>query len=271
MNNKGDISVEKNSMSFWRDLILELSHIDYGEKIPELDEPFLKMWSDHYYAISRITLPDADFLEIGTGFGVLATGITRLSGKNCFTVEHPSRSYFRRSSYIDFLSSNRVHIIGSDLTEGLPFKSESFSLIYLCDVIEHLFFHDIKTMLNEIVRVLKPDGQLIISTPNLNRLGNIIRVMCGYSPNPPLYAESCGQTFGHIREFAPKELLYLLSLHGLETQNIDFGLNPSFSSDAFGAENIFSKNQSKLIHKINMVLSKMFPTLGDEIYLLAKK
>ncbi|MBF0413650.1 MAG: class I SAM-dependent methyltransferase [Desulfamplus sp.] len=266
--NKTDRS---NSRQFWREIIIELSQIDYGAEIPELDDAFLDMWSDHYYAISKILMPDSDFLEIGTGFGVLATGIARLSGQRCFTVEHPSRSYFTSRSYLDFLTSNSVHITGSDLTQGLPFKTESFSVIYLCDVIEHLFFHDIKTLLDEIFRVLKPDGKLIISTPNLNRFGNIIRIVCGYSPNPPLYAESCGKTFGHIREFAPKELSHILSLHGLKTQSCNFGLNPSFSSEAFGSENIFSKNQSQWIHRINRVLSILFPTLGDEIYLLGQK
>ncbi len=262
---------QANSSKLWKNLIIELSKIDYGDKIPELDDDFLKMWSAHYYAISKILMPNSDFLEIGTGFGVLATGISRLSGQRCFTVEHPSRSYFSSKSYINFLTSNLVHITGSDLTEGLPFKTGSFSFIYLCDVIEHLLFYDVKTLLNEIARVLKPEGKLIISTPNLNRLGNIIRIFCGYSPNPQLYAESSGKTFGHIREFAPKELSHILSLHGLKTQNIYLGLNPSFSSEAFGAENIFSKNQSKWIHRLNRIFSKIFPTLGDEIYLLAQK
>ncbi|MBF0204461.1 MAG: methyltransferase domain-containing protein [Desulfamplus sp.] len=261
----------ENNVDFWKKLIIELSEIDYGDNIPELTDSFLEIWSNHYYLISKTVLPDSDFLEIGTGFGVLATGISRLSRQSCFTTEHPSRSYFKSKSYIDFLTNNSVFITGSDLREGLPFKTESFSVIYLCDVIEHLFFHDIKTLLTEIVRVLKPEGKLIISTPNLNRLGNLIRIMCGYSPNPPLYVESCGKTFGHIREFAPKELYRILSVHGLKTKSSVFGLNPSFSSEAFGAENIFSQNQSQWIHRINRIISIIFPMLKDEIYLLAQK
>lgn len=261
----------QNNLDFWKDLILEASQIDYGTEPPELDEQFIQTWASHYYHISSLALPDSDFLEIGTGFGVLATGITRLSGQHCFTVEHPSRSYFSSKEYINFLNRNQVSLTGSDLKEGLSFKARSFSVIYLCDVIEHLFFQDIKTILNEISRILKPGGSLIISTPNLCRFGNMIRLVAGYSPNPPLYTQSCGATFGHIREFAPKELRHILSLHELKTAHCFFGLNVFFSSEAFGAENIFSHRQSRWIHNINRIISKLCPRSGDEIYLLAKK
>jgi SAM-dependent methyltransferase len=46
----------------------------------------------------------------------------------------------------------------------LPFSSESFDLIVLVEVIEHV--PDKKRLLSELSRVLRPEGQLFLTTPN---------------------------------------------------------------------------------------------------------
>jgi len=48
---------------------------------------------------------------------------------------------------------------------GLPFASASFDLVVSFQVIEHL--HDPTDYLREIVRVLRPAGALLLTTPNL--------------------------------------------------------------------------------------------------------
>jgi ubiquinone/menaquinone biosynthesis C-methylase UbiE len=47
--------------------------------------------------------------------------------------------------------------------QHLPFKATEFDLILFSEVLEHM--PDPESALDEIVRVLKPDGRLIISTP----------------------------------------------------------------------------------------------------------
>ncbi len=261
----------KNSLHFWKEIILEASKIDYGVPVPEIDDLFLNVWAEHYYRICSIAEPCTDFLEIGTGFGVLAVGLARLSGKKCFSVEHPSRSYFNSKTYLAFLRSNSVRLSGCDLTDGIPFRSNCFLRIYLCDVIEHLGFDDVRLLLDEIQRILKPEGKLVISTPNLNRLGNFVRMINGYSPNPPLYPEACGETFGHIREFSPSELSALIKKHSLVPFKTEFGLNPFFTAEAFGDENIFSEQGVSRINRINKLIFRFVPFLGDEMYMVVGK
>jgi ubiquinone/menaquinone biosynthesis C-methylase UbiE len=48
----------------------------------------------------------------------------------------------------------------------IPFPNESFDVIYMLDVIEHI--KDDKQLIDEAVRVLKSNGKLIITTPNIN-------------------------------------------------------------------------------------------------------
>ena len=49
----------------------------------------------------------------------------------------------------------------------LPIESDSLDAVLLLDVFEHLQFKDQRPALQEIYRVLKPNGQLLASIPNL--------------------------------------------------------------------------------------------------------
>ena len=47
----------------------------------------------------------------------------------------------------------------------LPFESNTFDCVFFGDIIEHLF--DPESLLREVGRVLKPNGRLVISCPNI--------------------------------------------------------------------------------------------------------
>jgi predicted SAM-dependent methyltransferase len=54
-----------------------------------------------------------------------------------------------------------------DLRQTLPFPSSLFGLIYSEHVLEHFDYpHDITRLLQEILRVLKADGDFIFSIPD---------------------------------------------------------------------------------------------------------
>ena len=80
-----------------------------------------------------------------------------------------------------------------------------------------------------------------------------------------------GETFGHIRELAPKEIRGLLKEVGLVTKKMAFGLNPYYTDKTFGKENIFSSRQAKMINGATKILSRIVPSIGDGIYCLASK
>jgi SAM-dependent methyltransferase len=59
---------------------------------------------------------------------------------------------------------------GVDLLNRLPYEDASFDVILLVEVIEHLENH--RVALGELSRVLKPNGVLILTTPNIMRLNS---------------------------------------------------------------------------------------------------
>ena len=69
---------------------------------------------------------------------------------------------------VDFNPDCRPDIL-HDLRKGLPFDSESADEIVAFDFLEHC--EDFVSMMNEIIRVLKPGGRLMARFPPWNRAG----------------------------------------------------------------------------------------------------
>lgn len=63
---------------------------------------------------------------------------------------------------IDRFPGNGVDIV-CDLNDGLPFKNEQFDMVYASHILEHVI--DIHNVVQEIYRVMKPEGILEIKVP----------------------------------------------------------------------------------------------------------
>src|SRR5579863_3382804 len=113
-------------------------------------------------------------------------------------------------------------------TSALPFADDSFDYVSYLDVIEH-HPHSPKRVLEEIRRVLKPGGCVIISTPNQASIYNRITLLMGRSVSDPFdyFFESTAQMTpypGHHREYVRPELQSALAASGfrvLDCQVID--------------------------------------------------
>ncbi len=88
---------------------------------------------------------------------------------------------------------------------AIPFRSDSFDLIYSMGTIEH--FPDYDVSIQEIFRVLKPGGTAIIGVPN--KLDPFLR------PLMVCLLRWCGlYAYGEERSFTPHGLRRLLESHG---------------------------------------------------------
>jgi ubiquinone/menaquinone biosynthesis C-methylase UbiE len=95
----------------------------------------------------------------------------------------------------------------------LPFEDESFDSISCVEVIEHLELRLTTAILAEFVRVLRPGGKLIISTPNYDSLWPFVEVMVNRF-SKVTYEEQ------HITKFRRMTLDTLLRENGFSTVRV---------------------------------------------------
>jgi len=101
--------------------------------------------------------------------------------------------------------------------ERFPYEDAAFSVVVFAEIIEHLLNDPLK-VLREIRRVLKPGGQLILTTPNVNRLENVARMLSGANIYDPY--SGYGPYGRHNREYNKHEMNLLLTYAGFTIQEM---------------------------------------------------
>lgn len=98
-----------------------------------------------------------------------------------------------------------------------PFDTDSLGIVLFCEIIEHLLNDPIR-VLREIKRILRPDGILVLTTPNVARIENVARMIVGSNINDGYSAY--GPYGRHNREYNKHELYTLLTYLGFTVDEI---------------------------------------------------
>jgi len=137
--------------------------------------------------------------------------------------------------------------------DRFPYADEQFDLVIFAEIIEHLL-DDPCQVLREIKRVLKPNGTLILTTPNVARLENVTKLISGANIYDPY--SGYGPYGRHNREYNRHELVQLLQYEGYELQ------------DCFTADVHFNNAQAFCsVAKIINLLKHRENDLGQYIFL----
>jgi SAM-dependent methyltransferase len=115
-------------------------------------------------------------------------------------------------------------LVGCDIeAESLPFETNSMPGILLTEVVEHLRINPLHT-LREIRRVLRPDGRLLLTTPNLLSIYNLESLLTTGTVVDPAKQyrklETIGH-MGHVTEYTPAEVRSLLFETGFDIVHSD--------------------------------------------------
>jgi methionine biosynthesis protein MetW len=205
-------------------------------------------------------------LDIGCGDGAFTVLLKEaLNAKEAVGVEVAPEA-------IDTANARGINAIQLDIDEApLPFGDAYFDVIYCGEVIEHLFNPD--HLLEEIHRVLKPEGTCVITTPNLAGWPNRLALLLGYQPYPTavspkhegvgklLIRGSEGQ-WGHIRVFTARALKELLRLHHFKIKAL------------VGCPVLVSTSQSRVLTSLTGLVDKMMsqiPSLSTRIIAVLEK
>ncbi len=103
---------------------------------------------------------DLKILDAGCGEGLLVEDLQE-QGRSAIGLDLNYSSQFVRQGSV----------------KKMPFDDNSFDVVLLLDVLEHLPWTEQTTVLREIQRVLKPEGFLGISLPNLAHLSSRLRFL----------------------------------------------------------------------------------------------
>ena len=106
-----------------------------------------------------------------------------------------------------------------------PYADASFATVLCCELLEHLTA-DPMHMMFEINRVLKPDGHLVLTTPNVVSLRALAGILQGF--HPQLFSSYIRPRNGvvdarHAREYTPEEIRQLLDVSGFEVARLETG------------------------------------------------
>ena len=144
-----------------------------------------------YYSKSQLNV-----LELAGSTGY-AAGILKSHGYNV-TLNDIEISALEKAA--DRVSG--LNIMCFDASGIFPIEDNTFHAIYAGEIIEHLF--DTKLFLSECYRCLKPDGVIILTTPNLATIQDRIAFLFGKSPRQvnPFHE----YLYLHIRPFTVSKL-----------------------------------------------------------------
>ncbi|MEP0857774.1 class I SAM-dependent methyltransferase [Trichocoleus sp. DQ-U1] len=246
-------------------LITSLTAIDEAIKLIEPDEHILADWFQLYARGHRMRLAfDIDYLmqyvpqehnilEVGSIPLILTSALNKFE-YNIYGVDiAPTR-------FQSAITKLNLNIKKCDVElESLPFPNNFFDAILFNEVFEHLRINPIFTM-NEVLRVLKPNGLLFISTPNLKSLEGIINFNFrakAYSCAGNVYSEyeklqTLGH-MGHVREYTTLEISQFIQQVGFNIQGLIY------------------RGQYKCNPRWKRIITKMIPNLSPFVTIIATK
>jgi methionine biosynthesis protein MetW len=142
--------------------------------------------------------PHSKVLDLGCGDGIL---VEMIKQKDCWV------------KGIDLDKGDIQLDLQKDM---IPFDDNYFDYITMVEVIEHM--QDPDRLLDEVHRVLKTNGKLIITTPNLASLGRRIMLLFGKNPYVEnfLYPDEAG----HLKHYTFEDFKYLLETNKFEVMNM---------------------------------------------------
>lgn len=175
------------------------------------------------------------------------------------------------SSSHEPIHSKRIKICNIE-SDRFPFESGFFDLVIFTEVLEHLPqspTHAIK----EMARVTKKGGHILLTTPNIARSINRLKLLLGKSVTYPLshLLEENGKGSNiyhrHNREYTLRELETLVKHAGWKIKEASYFVSYTPLRRRVKPDSL----PLKLGKWANYLLMLAFPTLRDTLLVLAKK
>lgn len=156
--------------------------------------------------------------------------------------------------------------------DRFPFKDNFFDMVLCNEVIEHLVQSPFPP-LSEIKRVLKPEGFLMVTTPNIARSINRMKLLLGQSPMFPIDVYEENNKKGsivyhrHNREYTLQELMRVVKSAGFAIAEKGYFVSYTPFRKKLVKDSFFMKT-GKIINFIGM---ELISNLKDTLFVIARK
>jgi len=179
----------------------------------KIADPDVAFWRDAHAAMYRefmrrfVVEPKGRLLDVGCGFGFFVEAMAAARPDwdvHGYEISPDATRYARETLGLANIGTGRL--------EDASFPDESFAIMTLWDVLEHLKQPD--SLLATVHRLLEPGGLLFLHTPNAQvqvPKAKLRRLLHGMDPSRP-YLE----VKDHLHLYAPKTLRRLLERNGFD-------------------------------------------------------
>jgi O-antigen biosynthesis protein len=164
--------------------------------------------------------PGARLLELGAAFHHVTPAVAKFSRYEtirCNDLWVGERQEIRSIRSNDGTEELVFGVDNFDVQTGAwPYEDQSFDTVLCCEILEHLH-SDPMHVLSEINRILKPQGTLLITTPNI--AGGHALEFCLRGDSPYVYGkfeQNGAPTDRHNREYTASEVHALAEAAGFE-------------------------------------------------------
>jgi len=215
--------------------------------------------------------------DIGGYYGIVAAAAATF-GYETHLVDRYDWLESDHSQLRDWWTSKRLVVHDVDLQTAnlrLPSADHEFNVVTLEAVIEH-FPHTPRLVLKEIRRILRPDGLLLLDTPNAGALGTRVGFFLHgegiWATIDELYASDIPFA-GHSRCYSRREIVKVLRWSGFEVADlalVDLGL-PRKRFQLLGRMRSRSSLGGWLLYDVVYpVIQRWFPGLRNCIWVAAR-
>jgi 2-polyprenyl-3-methyl-5-hydroxy-6-metoxy-1,4-benzoquinol methylase len=145
--------------------------------------------------------------------------------------------------------------------QPLPFPDATFDGAVFAEVLEHIAFKPPTQVMNEIRRVLKPQAAMLLTTPNVCNLANILTLAKGKNIfwAPEIFY---GGSDRHNREYTPDEVVTAVEQSGLEIVD-RFLFNGPNNWNGAAADHLYDT--------LELLSDLDTPLLGNTVFVVAKR
>lgn len=214
-------------------------------------EPMISAFNHYIDLINNLGISSGKLLDIGAATGFFMS-IAKKRGFNVVGVE-----------LSDFAArkgrENGLDIVTGDLL-NTNFEGESFDVVTMFDVLEHV--PDPKKLISEVSRILKPNGLIIVNTPDAESMWAKVLGKRWQLIMPP----------EHINYFSPKNLSKYLEDNGYDVK-INTKIGKKFTLQyilkmlyKWQGLRIFLVKSNKFLSSISVPIN-----LRDNFFMIAKK